>query len=68
MNRSLKSYNKHSRIVYFIKDNVLYFHELDELHNDSAFLLERIKPRKDGNLLGYLYDKKEYAYSIKNFR
>ena len=64
----IKSYNEESNEGYFLKVDVQYLEELNELHNDLPFLTERIKIEKVKKLVADLHNKTEYVIHIKNLK
>ena len=63
----IKSYNENSDEGNFLEVDFQYPEELNELHNGSRFLPERIKIEKVEKLVTNFDDKKEYAIHIKKF-
>ena len=64
----IKNYDGESDKGYFIEVDFQYIEKLHELHNDSPFLLERMKTEKVEELVANLHDKTEYVIHIRNLK
>ena len=64
----IKNYNEESDEGYFLEVDVQYLEKVHELHNDSAFLQERIKIEKVEKFVASLHDKTKYVIHIKNLK
>ena len=65
----IKSYNKESDKGYFLEVDVQYPEKLHKLHNDLAFLSERMEIEKAGKvekLVTNFHDKIKYVIYIRN--
>ena len=58
----IKNYNENSDIGYFLKLDIEYPKELNDLHSDLPFLLERMKINKCSKFVCNLYDKKTMLF------
>ena len=66
---SIKNYNEESDDKgYFLKVDVQYLEKLHEVHNDLAFLPERMKIEKVEKLAANLHGKTEYVIHIRNLK
>ena len=61
----IENYNENIDVGYRLDVDVQYREELHELHNDSSFLLARMKILKIEKLLGNMYNKKNVLYTWK---
>ena len=57
----IENYNEDSDEGNFLEVDIQYHENLHNLHNDSLFLLKRIKIEKVEKLVADLHDKKEYV-------
>ena len=64
----IKNYDENGDIDYFLKVDVKYLKELNNLHSDLPFLPERMKTGKCKKLACNLYDKKNYAVHIRSLK
>ena len=64
----IKNYNEESDEGYFLEVDVQYLEKVHELHNDFAFLQERIKIEKVEKFVASLHDKTKYVIHIKNLK
>ena len=64
----VKHYNEESDEGFFLEVHVQYFEKLHHIHNDLAFLPERMKIKKVEKLVVNLHDKTEYVLHIKNLK
>ena len=64
----IKNYNEKSDEGYCFEVDVQYLEKLNELHNDSPFLPERMKIEKVEKLVANLHDKTEYVIHIRNLK
>ena len=64
----IKNYNENSDEGYFLEVDVQNLGKLHDLHNDSPFLLVRIKIEKVGKLVSNLHDKTAYIIHIRNLK
>ena len=60
----IKSYNEESDEGYFLEVDVQYSEKLHELHNDLAFLPEKMKFEKVKKLVANFLDKSGYVIHI----
>ena len=63
MKESCKKYNKESE-----KGHFQYHENLDNLHNDSLFMPERMKTKDVEKFLANLHGKTEYVIHIRNLK
>ena len=64
----MENYNKVNNEEYFLEVDVQYTEELDQLHSNLPFLLERMKVEKVENLVANFHDKKEYVIHIRHLK
>ena len=64
----IKNYDENGDIDYFLKVDVKYLKELNDLHSDFPFLPERMKIGKCKKLACNLYDKKNYVVHIRSLK
>ena len=63
-----KSYNEESDKGYFLEVDIQYSEKLTDLHNNLAFLPERMKIEKVEKPVANLHDKAEYFKQIRNLK
>ena len=59
----IKNYDENSDIGYFLKVDIEYLKELNNLHSDLPVLPERMKINKCSKLVYSLYDKKTMLFT-----
>ena len=59
----IKNYDENSDIGYFLKVDIEYLKELNDLHSDLPVLPERMKINKCSKLVYSLYDKKTMLFT-----
>ena len=64
----IKNYNAEGEEGYFLGVYVYYLEKLHELHNDLAFLPERMKIEKVKKLAASLHDKTEYVIHTRSLK
>ena len=64
----LKNYNEESDEGYFLKFDVYYPKNLQNLHNDLPFLPEKRKIENVKKHLAYLHDSSEYVIHTRNLK
>ena len=64
----IKNYNEKSHEGCFLEVDVQYPEKIYKLHNNLAFLPERMKTEKLKKLVTNLYDKTEYVNHERNLK